>query len=450
MTYRQRLEKLIPGGAHTYSRGADQFPSNAPEILKRGKGSYIWDPKNNKYLDYGMGLRAVTLGYSNSKINKAAINQIWKGNGLTRPSEIELSAAECFVENIPSADMVKFAKNGSNVTTAAIKLARSFTGRNYIAIPRQHPFYSFDDWFISTTPVKRGTYPDASKYILLFDYGNFDSLKKLFDQFPNQIAAVLLEPATSEIPLENQTEELNEKKLDDKILHSDSNFLFSLQQLCKQNGTLFILDEMITGFRWHQNGAAHYFGVDPDLITFGKAMANGFSISALGGKREIMELGSINIPNLERTFLLSTTHGAEMCSLGAFIETVKFYKKNEVCNHLWKYGNKLKKSFNIISKDHGLLDHLYITGPGISLNYITKDNDLNISNCFRTLFSQEMIKRNILMPWIAISFCHRDKELYRTLNALDEVMKVYKKALGNGIEKYLESPSIKPVFRRFN
>ncbi len=450
MSYKNKLENLIPGGAHTYSRGSDQFPINAPEILSRGKGAYVWDEKKNKYLDYGMALRANTLGYSNKKINRAAINQINLGNNFTRPSEIELKAAECFVKNIPSADMVKFAKNGSNVTTAAIKLARSSTGRNYIAIPRQHPFYSFDDWFISTTPIKRGTSPDSSKYVLLFDYGNLDSLINLFDQFPNQIAGVMLEPATSEIPIKVNSIELDDIKQDDNILHSDLNFLFSVQNLCKDKGSLFILDEMITGFRWHLKGAAYYFGVEPDLITFGKAMANGFSISALGGKKEIMELGSINIPNLERTFLLSSTHGAEMCSLGAFVQTVEFYKRKNVCSHLWKYGIELKNSFNNLSQNHNLRDYLYMIGPGICLNYICKDNNLLISSEFRTLFSQEMIKRRILMPWISISYSHGKREMNKTLNALDDVMQIYKKALSEGVHKYLEGPSIKPVFRKYN
>ena len=274
MSYKNRLENLIPGGAHTYSRGSDQFPNNAPEILSRARGAYVWDAKKHKYLDYGMALRAITLGYSNSLINRAAIKQIKLGNNFTRPSEIELKAAECFVENIPSAEMVKFAKNGSNVTTAAIKLARSYTKRDYVAIPRQHPFYSFDDWFISTTPIKRGTGPESSKHILLFDYGNLDSLKNLFTQYPDQIAGVLLEPATSETPINIKSIKLNDKKLSDDILHSDSNFLFSVEKLCKDNGALFILDEMITGFRWNLKGGAYYFGVDPDLITFGKIVVN--------------------------------------------------------------------------------------------------------------------------------------------------------------------------------
>ncbi len=200
MQYQEKLKAVIPGGAHTYSRGHDQFPSNAPQILARGKGAYVWDPAGNKYLDYGMALRAVTLGYANSRINAAAWRAIEYGNNLTRPSIIELDAAELMVDLIPSADMIKFAKNGSNVTTAAAKIARAYTGKRYICIPKQHPFFSFDDWFIGTTPITRGIPPEHVGSTLVFDYGKIDSLECLFKMYPGEIAGVMLEPSTTQTP----------------------------------------------------------------------------------------------------------------------------------------------------------------------------------------------------------------------------------------------------------
>lgn len=154
MNFSERLNALIPGGAHTYSRGDDQYPSNAPSILESGKGAYVWDANGNRYLDYGMALRAVTLGYSFDRINEAAIREINKGVNLTRATTIELTAAETMIDLIPGAEMVKFAKNGSTVTTAAVKIARAYTSRKYVCVPRQQPF-SFDDWFIGTTPIKK-------------------------------------------------------------------------------------------------------------------------------------------------------------------------------------------------------------------------------------------------------------------------------------------------------
>ena len=185
--FKERLHKVIPGGAHTYSRGDDQFPSNTPSIFVRGDGAYIYDIDDEAYLDYGMGLRSVNIGYGNLEIADASYNEIINGNNLSRASLTELKAAELFVDLIPSVEMVKFAKHGSTVTTAAIKLARAYTGRKYIAVPVEQPFFSFDDWFIGSTVIKLGTLEEASNYTLKFNYNNIDSLKKLFLEYPNQI-----------------------------------------------------------------------------------------------------------------------------------------------------------------------------------------------------------------------------------------------------------------------
>src|ERR1051326_1860559 len=293
--YSEALHRLIPGGAHTYSRGDDQYPENAPAILERGKGAYVWDPDGNKFLDYGLGLRSVTLGYDHDSVSEAAIKEIHKGNNLTRASVTELTAAELITELIPCAEMVKFGKNGSTVTSAAIKLSRAYTGRKYVALCAEHPFFSYDDWFIGTTPMQKGIQTEESSLSLKFHYNDIASLEKLFSEHSNEIACVILEPATFVPPKDN--------------------FLHKIKELCKKNGTVFILDEMITGFRWHLQGAQKYFDVQPDLSTFGKGMANGFPLSALVGKKEIMNLGGIMKEGAERVFLISTTHGSEMSSL---------------------------------------------------------------------------------------------------------------------------------------
>jgi len=202
--FSKRLNNAIPGGAHTYSRGDDQFPLNAPSLLISGKGAYVFDANDKEYLDYGMALRAVTIGYADEEINAAAIEAINKGNNLTRASMIELEAAELLIDQIPSAEMVKFAKNGSNVTTAAVKLARAFTGKRYVCIPKQHPFFSFDDWFIGVTEIPKGIPDSHSANTLFFDYGDIESLKQLFTIYDGLIAAVMLEPATIETPCPKQ------------------------------------------------------------------------------------------------------------------------------------------------------------------------------------------------------------------------------------------------------
>lgn len=451
MNFTDRLNKVIPGGAHTYSRGFDQYPENAPQILSKGAGSYIWDAFDNKFLDYGMALRAVTLGYSDKRINKAAIKQIENGINLTRPSMVELEAAELLVDLIDSAEMVKFAKNGSNVTTAAVKIARAYTNRKYVCIPRQHPFFSFDDWFIGITPITRGIPEEHYKYTLLFDYNDLSSLQNLFDAYPNDIACVMLEPATTINPCASGCANIHTTdRLCRDCKDNSKNFLHSVKELCHSNGALFILDEMITGFRWHLKGAQYYFGIEPDMSTFGKGMANGFALAALTGKREFMKMGSIDEPGTERTFLISTTHGAEMSALGAFMEAVNIYKENNVTQHFWEYGAKLKSGFEAIISKLELEKYFYIDGNPISMNFLTKGNDGNVSLEFRTLFLQEMINNGVLMPWVAVSLAHSERELEITFAAIEKSLSVYRSALEDGITKYLKSRPIKPVFRKYN
>ena len=430
MSYQDRLQKVIPGGAHTYSRGADQFPANAPQILARGKGAYVYDDKGSRYLDYGMALRAVNIGYAEDEIDEAAIRGIRHGNGLTRPSLMELEAAELFTRVIDSADMVKFTKNGSTSVSAAVKLARAFTGRDLVARCAEHPFFSYDDWFIGSTALTRGIPRSVIDQTKLFRFNDMASLQALFDQHPGQIACAVLEPAAT--------------------VHPEGRFLHEVQALCRAHGAVMILDEMITGFRWHLKGAQHYYGLRPDLCTFGKAMANGFSVSCVAGRRDIMELGSIEIPGRERVFLLSTTHGAEMTGMGAFVATVKYIEREPVIKHLWRYGQQLIDLINGLAKEFGVESSLKAAGIPCSPYYTTLDRQGKPSLELRTLFAQEMVRSGVLMPWIALSYRHRDEELSLTGNALRAALGVYRRALEQGAEALLEGPPIKPVFRKFN
>lgn len=447
---RRRLHAVIPGGAHTYSRGDDQFPSTAPPLLVRGKGAYVWDTHDNRYLDYGMALRAISIGYADDRVNAAAIRQIENGVNLTRASAIELEAAELICDIIPGAEMVKFAKNGSNVTTAAIKIARAYTGRRYVCVPRQHPFFSFDDWFIGSTVVKRGTLADHAATTLLFDYNDIGSLKAHFDAHPGEIAAVMLEPATHLIPCGPDGQPgLAPGPKPDAVGHA-GNFLHQVKALAHANGALFILDEMITGFRWHLKGAAHLFGIEPDLATFGKAMANGFALAAVVGKREYMQVGSTDRPGMERVFLLSTTHGGEMPALGAFVEATRINIADDVPGGLWAYGARMKAGFAEVAAANGLSSHFGTEGPEILMNYVCRDADGAPSLAMKTLLSQEMIRRGVMMPWLGTCQAHGDTELQMTLDALDGALKVYAAALENGVENYKDDHVLKPVFRTHN
>ena len=425
----QKSHALIPGGGHTYAKGDDQYPELAPGFIVRGEGCHVWDVDGHEFIEYGMGLRAVTLGHAYKPVVEAAYQQLLLGINFTRPATIEIECAEKMVNLIENAEMVKFAKNGSDVTTAAIKLARAYTGRDMAAICAEQPFFSVDDWFIGSTAMSAGIPKAVQALTVKFHYNDLDSVKALFEKHPGQIACLIMEAATSEEPA--------------------NNFLRETQRLCQEQGALFILDEIITGFRWHLGGAQKYYGVSPDLSTFGKAMGNGFSISALVGKREIMELGGLR-HDKERVFLLSTTYGAENHSLAAAMETIRIYEQENVIAHLYRQGERLSGGINKAISENGLQDYFQVAGKPSNLIYVTRDQNKERSQPFRTLFLQETIKRGVLMPSLVVSFAHTDRDIDRTVEAIAEALDVYRRALDDGVEKYLVGRPVKPVFRKYN
>ena len=427
--YGKKAHDLIPAGAHTYSRTDEVFPGNAPRVFERTKGVYCWDVDGNKFIDYAMACRSVTVGYGFERISNAAIEQIKNGNTASKASKVEVDAAETLVNLIPWVDMVKFAKNGSTVTTAAVKLARAYTGRKYIVRCKEHSFFSYDDWFIGDTLMDCGIPEQMKDLTLQFNYNNIESVKKIFEDYKDQIACLIMEPVESEEPQDG--------------------FLQKVADLCKAYGVVFILDEMITGFRWDIKGACNYYGVKPDLVTYGKGMANGFSVAALGGKREIMELGGLT-PGKERVFLISTTHGAEMSGLGAFIETVNVYKDLNVTDQIWKMGRLLCDGIRDIAKEHNLEKYVYITGAECSPNLVICGKDMNPSMEYRTVLVQSMIEQGILMPYISIAYEHTENEINATLEAFRKAIKVYEDSLNGNVEDFIIGNVIKPVFRKYN
>jgi glutamate-1-semialdehyde 2,1-aminomutase len=449
-SYRNRLHAVIPGGAHTYSRGDDQFPSNAPAILENGNGCKVFCPNGKEYIDFGMGLRSVSIGYAEPQINAAVLKAIEKGNNLTRATTLELEAAELLVSMIDSAEMVKFCKNGSNATTAAIKLARAYTGKNIIARCFDDPFLSFDDWFIGSTNMKRGIPKANLSQTKLFKYNDIDSLRLLMEQHAEELACVIMEPASQNCPNIQGSFHCCEESPCSKFLHCSSNFLKEVEQLCKQYNVIFILDETITGFRWNMRGAQKLYGINPDLSTFGKSMANGFSVAALVGRKELMELGGIDIEGMQRTFLLSSTHGAEMTGMAAFIATQKFMIDNRVIDHLWNTGFELKKIIKDAIIQSNMSDLITISGPAISpvMHFRNSNGDVNLN--LKTLFMQEMLNCGVLMPWISICYRHDSSILKKVKSAAKHALEICKHASDDNIASYLRGKAAKPVFREYN
>jgi glutamate-1-semialdehyde 2,1-aminomutase len=426
----KRAHELIPGGSHTYAKGDDQYPILAPGFIARGSGCHVWDADGNEYIEYGMGNRAVGLGHAYPPVVKAAMEELARGCNFTRPSPIEVECAEVFLGLIRCAEMVKFCKNGSDATSAAVKLARAYTGRDYVAYCADHPFFSVDDWFIGPTPMGAGV-PDAiNRMSLTFRYNDIESAKALLAQYPGQIACFILEPARTDDPRDN--------------------FLHELKRLAHEDGSLFVLDEMITGFRWHKSGANALYGIEPDLIAFGKAVANGFSVSALGGKREFMRLGGLDHTDKPRVFLLSTTHGAETHALAAAMATMRVYDEEPVIERLHAAGDRLRAGLAEVISGRGLGKYVTLSGRSSCLLYGTLGPDGKPSQAFRTLFLQEIIRRGVIAPSLAVSYSHGDGDIDRTIEAIDGALGVYARALDDGVERYLVGRPSQVVQRRYN
>ncbi|MEO1476964.1 MAG: glutamate-1-semialdehyde 2,1-aminomutase [Bacteroidota bacterium] len=427
----ERSHALIPGGAHTYAKGDDQLPAWAPVRVVRGDGCTVWDADGHAYVEYGMGLRAVTLGHGYAPVVQAATRAM-QGTNFTRPAAIEVEAAEALLDLVPGAEMVKFAKDGSTVTTAAIKLARAVTGRTKVAVCQQNPFLSYNDWFIGRTPMDAGIPQQAVADTVAFEYNDFESVLKLFDDHAGEIACVIMEASRGSDPEEG--------------------FLHRVQWLCHQRGALFILDEMITGFRWHTGGAQALYGITPDLACFGKALANGFSVSALTGRRDIMELGGLRTDQ-DRVFLLSATHGAETHGLAAAIATMQVYRKHDICGFMHRQGEKLRARLSAAITVAGVEGYVEVLGRSSNLVFATRDRAGRPSQAFRTLLLQELVLRGILAPSLVLSFAHDDDALDQTVAAFAEALHVYARALEDGGPdggpgRWLIGRPVQPVFRK--
>lgn len=429
--YAARAHRLIPGGAHTYSKGDDQFPLNAPKIIARGKGCKLWDVDGNEFLDLGMSLGTVVLGHAYEPVLEAVRKTIMDGVNFVRPSVLEGELAELMTEVIPSAEMVKFAKNGSDAVTAAVKLARAYTGRDYIARCTADPFNAVHDWFIGSTVVTRGIPKTVQELTLKFDYNDIESCKRLFDAYPGKISAFLLEPIS--------------------MIEPKNNFLQDLKYLCEKNGALLIFDEVVSGFRFAMGGAQEIAKVKPHLAAYGKAMANGFSVSALVGSRDVMEIGGISHDRGERVFLLSTTHGGETHCLAAALATINEIKNKNIISHFYQTGRYLMNGVRKILAEEKAAHLVDVLGYDCKPGFAFKDLSGNVCMKSRTLFLGEMVARGVLMPYVVPSYAHKREDLDYALEAIQDSVRVLKKEVENEtIDVTLKGYAVKPVFRKFN
>ncbi len=436
-TYREQIHDLIPGGAHTYSKGDDQFPLLSPAAIAYGKGSHLWDIDGNEYLDCSMGLSSVSLGHGYEPVLNRVKQELERGVNFQRPSVLEKEMAEKFLALVPQHDMIKFAKNGSIVTSAAVKLARAKTGRKLVALATR-PFYSYDDWFIGTTACNKGVPDEITNLSVQFNPCDIDSLENLFETYPNQIACVITEPETN-ICGNNCT-----------CTKNVGDFLREAIDLTHKHGALFIVDEMVTGFKTALPGSITKYSIKPDMATWGKGIANGFSFCALTGTRDVMELGGIRNIGEEKVFLISTTHGGETHAMAAALASIKEFEDNSVIEHNQSLTKKLIELCSYLLNKYDLSNFVQLISSEWMPTFIFKDNTTQVSSGYRTLFMQEMIKRGVLFQGAFIPcFSHNEDDIWYFAKAFEESLVVYAKALQEGYEKYLIGMPAKPVFRKF-
>jgi glutamate-1-semialdehyde 2,1-aminomutase len=418
--------KIIPGGAHTYAKGDDQYPADMPPVIQRGAGCRVWDVDGNEYVEFGSGLRANLLGHGFEPVLRAVQASMADGINFVRPHQLELEAAQRLIDLIPSAEMVKFGLNGSDATTAAVRLARAYTGRDMVAVCRDHPFFSTDDWFIGTTPMSAGI-PEATKSLTVqFSYNDLNSLEQQFAAHPGQIAAVILEAET--------------------VVPPAPGFFEGLRSTCDKHGALLVLDEMITGFRWHERGAQFVYDIAPDLCTFSKGLANSFPLSALAGRRDVMCLGGF-ADHADRVFLLSQTFGAQPWALAAMIAVIDTCVREQVSTRLHQLGAELRVGIEEVVADAGLTDYFQVRGRDCNLVYVAKDATGQPSQAFRTLVLQELLSRGILAPSFVVCAAHDSAVIKQTVDAIAQLMLTYQRALEDGIDSVLRGRPVRPAFR---
>jgi len=417
--YLKRAGQLIPATTQTFSKGPTQYVQGvAPIYLQSGKGSHVFDVDGNEYIDYPMALGPVTLGYAYPAVNEAIARQLRDGISFSLMHPLEVELAELIVQVTPCAEMVRFAKNGSDATSGAVRLARAYTGRDKIACCGYHGWH---DWYVGTTSMNRGVPQAVKDLTLTFRYNDIESLHRLFQENRDEIACVIMEPIA--------------------IVEPIANFLEEVKELTHKNGALLVFDEIVTGFRLALGGAQEYFNIIPDLSTLGKGMANGMPISALAGKAEIMRL-------LAEVFF-SFTFGGETLSLAAAIATINEIRDKRVPDHFWRQGKKLKEGYNALAGEYGLARHTYCQGLDAHAAVRFIDPQGNDSLEMKSLFQQEVIKRGILFSGVHnFCFCHSDNDINTTLKAYQEAMAILRQAIEeNNIEKYLEGTKVQPVFR---
>ena len=412
-------ESVIPLGSQTFSKSRTQYPLGiSPLFARRAKGASIQDIDGNWYVDLVNSLAAITIGYGDRDISRAVKKQLSKGVIYSLPGTLEAEVASLIIELVPSAELVRFGKNGTDATSAAVRLARAHTGRDLLAVCGYH---GWQDWYIGSTTRDKGV-PAATKALTKsFKFNDINSLSELISKSPQKFAAVIMEPMNVSFP--------------------EKNFLHDVRKLCDDNGIILIFDETITGFRFARGGAQELFNVIPDLATFGKGIANGFPLSAVVGKRQIMK-------EMEEIFF-SGTFGGELLSLAAAKVVLEKHKKVDIAGILTKKGENLRNEIESMIHKNNLQNVLTLSGhpTWVFLNW-TPTDQYSVDE-LKTFFMQEMFQKGVLvLNAHNISLAFGRKELQIVLKAYSETLQNLSSAINSGTlrEKLLVEPLV-PLFK---
>ncbi|MDX2053132.1 MAG: aminotransferase class III-fold pyridoxal phosphate-dependent enzyme [Polyangiaceae bacterium] len=411
-----RARAVIPGATQTLAKGASQYVDGvAPKFLQRGKGCRVWDVDGNEFIDLTMAVGPLSLGYCYDKVDEAIRRQLEDGITFSLVHPLEVEVAELLKGHIPGAEMVRFSKTGCDVTSAAVRLARAFTGRKVVACSGYHGWH---DWYIGTTPRNLGVPSEVQALTRKFAYNDLSSVRAILDQ---DVAAIILEPVLFEEPRDG--------------------FLQELRQLCTQNGTLLVFDEMWTGFRLGLGGAQAYFDVGADLACFSKAVANGMPLSVLSGRREIMSL-------LENDVFFYTTFGGEALSLAAAKATLQELRDQRVPLHLAEMGAKLQQGYNQLAEKHELPFTRCVGLPCRTL--VTFDEKVVDPLLAKSLLQQELIRHGVLWTGFHnMSFSHQHSDVERILAGYDSALPVLARAVQkNTLRSEIQGTPVQPVFRK--
>ena len=415
----ERARRVLPGVTQTYSKAPDQQVEGVyPVFLERGDGCTVTDLDGNVYIDYPCALGPMILGYGDRGVDAAAAERVSAGTCFSLGHRLEVEVAEALVEMVPGAEMVRFLKTGSEATSAAVRLARAATGREHVAMCGYHGWH---DWCIGHTTRNAGVPRAVRELTHQWTYNDLDSLRALFSAFSGGIAAVVMEPVGVEPPAPG--------------------FLEGVRALCDEHGAVLIFDEVITGFRLAPGGAQEYFGVVPDLATFGKAMANGYPLAAVTGKAALMEL-------IASTVFISSTFGGDTVSLAASLATLQRISAGGVIEHLWRQGARVMEGFNALASEHEVPAQMIGLAPRRVITFAAAGGA--DANALKGLVWQECLDRGILLGNANfVSLAHDDAAIEATLTAFDGALAAVGTAVRHGeVAGRLRGRPPGEVFRR--